>query len=126
MSIYNHFIILYLHFNITGLFYNIIILCTYSEKPIGFRLPKKSMISKRLRSLRQRRIFCFKDFIYLFMKDAVRERERGRDTVRGRSRPHAGSLMWVSKIPPWAEGGAKPLSHRGRPVSGLLCISLYD
>ena len=32
----------------------------------------------------------FKDFIYLFM----RERERGRDTGRGRSRLHAGSLMW--------------------------------
>ena len=33
-----------------------------------------------------------KDFIYLFMM----ERERGRDTGRGRSRTHAGSLMWDS------------------------------
>ena len=34
----------------------------------------------------------FFNFIYLFMRD--RERERGRDTVRGRSRLHAGSLTW--------------------------------
>ena len=34
----------------------------------------------------------FKDFIYLFMRDI--ERERGRDTGRGRSRLHAGSPMW--------------------------------
>ena len=36
--------------------------------------------------------FFFKDFIYLFM----RERERGRDTGRGPSRLHAGSLTWDS------------------------------
>ena len=35
-------------------------------------------------------ILFVKDFIYLFM----RERERGRDTGRGRSRIHAGSPMW--------------------------------
>ena len=36
-------------------------------------------------------IFFFgKDFIYLFMRD----RERGRDTGRGRSRLSAGTLMW--------------------------------
>ena len=40
--------------------------------------------------------FFLKDFlfIYLFMRDT--ERERGRDTVRGRSRLHAGSPMWDS------------------------------
>ena len=37
--------------------------------------------------------FC-KDFIYLFMRDT--ERERGRDTGRGRNRLHAGTLMWDS------------------------------
>ena len=36
--------------------------------------------------------YFFKDFIYLFMKDT--ERERGRDTGKGRSGLHAGSLMW--------------------------------
>ena len=45
---------------------------------------------------------------------------RGRDTGRGRSRLHAGSPTWDS-IPGlqdhiWAEGVAKPLSHRGRPA----------
>ena len=38
--------------------------------------------------------YFFKDCIYLFMRD--RERERLRDTGRGRSRLHAGSLMWDS------------------------------
>ena len=38
-------------------------------------------------------LFCFfKDFIYLFMRDT--ERERGRDTDKGRSRLHVGSPMW--------------------------------
>ena len=51
------------------------------------------------------------------MKDT--ERERGRDTGRGRSRLHAGSPTWDS-IPglqdqAWAKGGAKPLSHLGCP-----------
>ena len=36
--------------------------------------------------------FIFKDFIYLFMRDA--HRKRGRDTGRGRSRLHAGSPTW--------------------------------
>ena len=47
------------------------------------------------------------------------ERERGRDTGR-RSRLHAGSPMWDSRITPWAEGGAKPLSHPGCPKSNIL------
>ena len=38
--------------------------------------------------------FIFKDFIYLFMRDT--ERERSRDTGRGRSRLHVGSPMWDS------------------------------
>ena len=39
-------------------------------------------------------LFYFKGCIYLFMRDT--ERERGRDTSRGRSRPQAGSLTWDS------------------------------
>ena len=42
---------------------------------------------------------------------------RSRDTGKGRSRFPEGSLTWdsipVSRIAPWAEGGAKPLSHPG-------------
>ena len=41
-----------------------------------------------------RSLFFFKDFIYLFMIDS--QRERGRDTGRGRSRLHAGSPTWDS------------------------------
>ena len=55
---------------------------------------------------------------YLFIHD--RERERGRDTGRGRSRLHAGSLhgtrSWITRIRPWAQGGAKPLSCWGCPA----------
>ena len=58
----------------------------------------------------------------------VREREieRGRDTGRGRSRLHAGSLMWDRsqdpRIIPRAEDGTKPLGHRGCPHKRLLII----
>ena len=50
-----------------------------------------------------------------------RERERGRDTGRGRSRLHApgarrGIRSQVPRIAPWAKGGAKLLSHQGCPV----------
>ena len=39
-----------------------------------------------------KRPFFFKYFTYLFMRD----RERGRDMGRRRSRLHAGSLIWDS------------------------------
>ena len=52
------------------------------------------------------------------------ERERGRDTGRGRSRLHAGSLrrtrFQISSIRPWAKGGAKPLSHPGCPEGRIV------
>ena len=46
-----------------------------------------------------------------------RERERHRDIGRGRSRLHAGSLMWDSILGPWDHpvffgGGNHPLSLR--------------
>ena len=57
------------------------------------------------------------------MRDTARERERSRDTGRGRSRLHAGSLTWDSILGlqdhAWAEGGAKPLSHRSCPYSSF-------
>ena len=58
-------------------------------------------------------------YIYIFLiHDRLTERKRGRDTGIGRSRLYAGSPTWesgISRITPWAEGGAKPLGHRGRP-----------
>ena len=60
-----------------------------------------SFFTKGDKELSSYKFNFFKDFIYLFMRD--RERESwGRDTGRGRS--------WAS---PWAEGGAKLLSHPG-------------
>ena len=65
---------------------------------------------------------------YLFIHET--HREIGRDTDRGRSmepcmEPDVGLQdpgtqdqrpgSWVSRIRPWAEGGAKPLSHPGCP-----------
>ena len=53
------------------------------------------------------------------------ERERGRDTGRGRSRLHAGSPMWDSILGldpgtpgscPGPKAGAKLLSHPGIPL----------
>ena len=65
----------------------------------------------------------FKDFIYLFMRDAERERERERE-AETQAEGGAGSMQgaWhgippeVSRITPWTKGGAKPLSHQGCPL----------
>ena len=50
-------------------------------------------------------------------REGERERERKieRQTGRGRSRLHTGSLTGSqdSRVPPWVEGGAKTLNHRG-------------
>ena len=54
----------------------------------------------------------------------MRDRERGRDTGRGRSRIPAGSPMW-DLIPgprdphPELKADAQPLSHPGTPEIGL-------
>ena len=57
-------------------------------------------------------------------RERERERQAGRDTGRGRSRLHAGSLTWDSilgtRIMPWAESGAKLLSHPGCPIKKIL------
>ena len=67
-------------------------------------------------------LFLFsKDFIYLW-RHTHRERERERDAER-QAEGDAGSMQeagygtqfWVPRITPWAEGGAKPLSHPGIP-----------
>ena len=61
------------------------------------------------------------------MKDTEREREREREAetqVEGEAGStqgaRGGTRSQVSRITPQAAGGAKPLRHRGRPVSKLL------
>ena len=55
--------------------------------------------------------------IYSFMKE--REREGGRDTGRGRSRLHAGSLMWdsIPGLQDYALGQRQALNHWATQVS---------
>ena len=59
-------------------------------------------------------LIFFKDFIHLFMRDRVRERE-AETQAEGEKAPCKGARRWtrsrVSRIRPWAEGGAKPLSR---------------
>ena len=59
--------------------------------------------------------FVFSLRFYLF----THERQREKQTHRQREKqapcwePDSGTRSWVSRIMPWAEGGAKPLSHWG-------------
>ena len=72
--------------------------------------------------------FLFKDFIYLLMRDTQRERE-----AKTQAEGEAGSMQgarhgtrsWVSRITPWAEGGAKPLSHSGCPKMQILIQKVW-
>ena len=54
----------------------------------------------------------------------MRERERGRDIGRRRSRLHAGSPMWDlildSRTHPELKADAPPLSHPGVPLVRIL------
>ena len=67
-------------------------------------------------------IYFFKDFIYLFIEmQREREREREAETqaegeAGSMQRARRGTRSRVSRITPWAEGGAKPLCHRGCPL----------
>ena len=63
----------------------------------------------------------FKDFIYLFMRDTHREAETQAEGEAGSMQgAQRGTWSRVSRIRPWAEGGAKPLSHPGCPSIFLL------
>ena len=71
----------------------------------------------------------FSFFKVLFLYSWERQRERGAET---QAKGEAGSMQaacrgtgsWVSRITPWAEGGAKPLSPPGCPIWGFLMITL--
>ena len=61
----------------------------------------------------------FKKIFYLFIYERHRYIETGRDTGEGEAGStqgaQCGTRSQVSSITPWAEGGAKPLSHPGCP-----------
>ena len=65
-------------------------------------------------------LLFFKDFIYLCMRDTQRERHRQREKQGARCETRS----WVSRITPWAEGGAKPLGHPGCPLDAFKKLSL--
>ena len=52
------------------------------------------------------------------MRDTERDRQRHRQ--REKQAPPRGTRSWVSRVRPWAEGSAKPLSHLGCPMTGIL------
>ena len=61
----------------------------------------------------------FKDFLYLFMREIQKERE-AETLAEGEAGSTQGARhetrSQVSRIRPWAEGGAKLLSHPGCPI----------
>ena len=84
-------------------------------------------IYHQLRSLfKETLMIFFKDFIYLFI-EIQRERKRERE-AETQAEGEAGSLQRarrgtrsrVSRITPWAAGGAKPLGHWGCPETLMI------
>ena len=65
----------------------------------------------------------FLDYLFflkiLFIYSSETHREGGRDTGEGEAGSmqgvQLGTRFWVSRITPWTEGSAKPLSHQGNP-----------
>ena len=71
------------------------------------------------------RFILFYFILFYFIYDSHRERERGRDTGRGRSRLHApgarcGIRSWVSRIAPWAKGKRRTTAPPRDPGTELL------
>ena len=73
---------------------------------------------------------CFFFFLRFYLFIHERHRERGRDTGEGEAGSvqgaQRGSRSWVSKIIPWPEGGTKPLSPPGCPISLFLNSSFIS
>ena len=60
------------------------------------------------------------------MKDTYTEREAQAEGEAGSMQgARRGTRSRVSRITPWAEGGAKPLSHRGCPYFLLLIAAQF-
>ena len=59
------------------------------------------------------------------MRDTQREREaetQAEGEAGSMQGARQGTRSWVSRITPWAEGGAKPLSHLGCPTQAFLVM----
>ena len=72
-------------------------------------------------------LFFKKGFIYLFIHEREREREaetQAEGEAGSMQGARCGTQSQVSRITPWAEGGAKLLSHPGCPQ--LLFTSLWS
>ena len=74
--------------------------------------------------------FIFFNILFIYSWEKEREREREAET---QAEGEAGSIQGaqhgtpsrVSRITPWAEGGAKPLSHQGCPLVSLLNKNIF-
>ena len=76
----------------------------------------------------QKYSYFFKDFIYLFIRDTHKEREadtQAEGEVGPMQGAQCGTQSRVSRIMPWAEGGAKLLSHLGCPKFCVLTSVSY-
>ena len=63
-------------------------------------------------------LFSFFQRFYLFIHERYREREaetQAEGEAGSMQGARCGTPSWVSRITPWAEGSAKPLSHLGCP-----------
>ena len=70
--------------------------------------------------------FFFKDFIYLFMRDAQRETETQAEREAGSMQgAQCGTRSRVFRITPQAAGGTKPLCHRGCPPAPDSCCAVH-
>ena len=73
-------------------------------------------------------IFLKKIFIYSWDTQREKQRHRQREKQAACREPDGGTRSWVSRITPWVEGGAKPLSHGGCPITSIIlkefsCVS---
>ena len=72
----------------------------------------------------------YKDFfLRLFIHKRHREREaetQAEGEAGSTQGAGCGTPSWVSRIKPWAEGGAKPLSHPGCPIIFNCEICLFE
>ena len=95
------------------------------------KINKSSMRQKRSPPTprKYKRFFFLIFFFYLFMIVTQRDRERGRDTGRGRSRLHGpgarrGIRSRVSRIAPWAK--AVSYTHLTLPTNISRCRSRWS